>query len=282
MNIISRIKQGLTTFSPSYSRVAHVILDDPKKIKHMSIACLAGLARTSEPTVLRFCRLLGFGGFRDFKVRLTEEEAAKATYGHPDAIDGSQGYIRQMGAINMLIFSKVVGMLEKQDIDKAVDILAKATKVEFWGRCASAAVAQDAYDKFFQAGIPCYVNVTTNDPLLKMSAGMSKPGEVIVAISQTGKNTEMTEAIIIAKSKGAYVIGMTIKDSPVSNECSMTIDLDVQEKKSILSAMVQRYAHLFALDTLAVGVLIKKGALKENSLVTELSNADTNEEMNES
>ena len=279
MSILGRIQQDLTAYSPSYSRVAQIILDDPGKIKYMSIACLAGLAQTSDPTVLRFCRSLGFDGFKDFKVCLAEEEAAKASYDHPEAIDGSQGYIRQMGAINMSMFSKVEGLLEKQDIDEAVDILARATKVEFWGRCASAAVAQDAYDKFFKAGIHCYV--TTDYPLLKMSAGMSKPGEVIVAISHTGTNTEMTEAIKIARSRGAYVLGMTIKDSPVSKECSMTIDLDIQEDKSILSAMVLRYAHLFALDTLAVGVLIKRGALKENSLVTELPNADAAQEINE-
>ncbi|MDD4493298.1 MAG: SIS domain-containing protein [Eubacteriales bacterium] len=265
MRTISKIAQNINEYPPSFRRVAQAIIDNPEQVKFMSIASLSGLAKVSDPTILRFCRSLGFNGFKDFKFHLTEEEAKMKPYVDQEEIDGSDGYIRQMCALSISTFAEVERILGEQDIDKAVDILANAVKIEFWGRCASAAVAQDAYDKFFTAGIPCYV--TTDLQMLRMSAGLSKPGDVIVAISHTGVNPDLIDGIKIAKSKGAFILGITIENSPVANECSMAIHLNIKEDKGILSAMVVRFAHLFVLDTLAVGVLLQKGAMNKNGLV---------------
>jgi RpiR family carbohydrate utilization transcriptional regulator len=156
-------------------------------------------------------------------------------------------------------------MLACQNIDEAIGRLANAKKIEFWGQCASAAVAQDAYNKFFAVGIPCYV--TTENIMQKMSATLFSSNDVIVAISHTGVNTELIKNIELAKKQGAFVLGISLENSPVAMACTQTISINITEKGDLFSAMVLRMAHIFVLDTLAVGVLLHKGALQEGELM---------------
>lgn len=261
--LIVRIRNTMETYTPRYKQVAHTILSRPRDVKFMSIAEVAELSRVSAPTVVRFCRLLGFEGFKEFKLRLAAEEGlyGKAVLQGPMA----PAFIRQMGSVTVTAIEEVMQMLARQDIDGAIARLANAKKIEFWGQCASAAVAQDAYNKFFAVGIPCYV--TTENTMQKMSAALFSSDDVIVAISHTGVNVDLIKNIDLAKKQGAFVLGISLENSPVALACTQTIRINITEKGDLFSAMVLRMAHIFVLDTLAVGVLLHKGALQEAELM---------------
>jgi RpiR family carbohydrate utilization transcriptional regulator len=263
VGLIVRIKDEIGAYTPSYKQIAHTILMYPKDVKFMSVATVAELSKVSTPTVVRFCRLLGFEGFREFKLRLAEEEGlyGKALFQSPMA----PAFICRMGSITITAIEEVIQMLACQDIDEAIGRLANAKKIEFWGQCASAAVAQDAYNKFFAVGIPCYV--TTENTMQRMSAALFSSNDVIVAISHTGINAELIKNIELAKRQGAFVLGISLENSPVAKACTRTISINITEKGDLFSAMVLRVAHIFVLDTLAVGVLLRKGALQEGEIM---------------
>ncbi|NLY71202.1 MAG: transcriptional regulator HexR [Clostridiales bacterium] len=258
-NIIQKITKEIDSYSASYQRIGKLILEQPEKIVKMSIGRLSQLASVSDPTIMRFCAMLGFSGFKDFKLQLAKELAIKENYLHLgiEDNDNPNSYIRKVGITTISSLSEVINSLNEDLINSLVDTLSEADKIEFWGQGASAVVAQDAYHKFFRAGISC---VASSDPHMQcMSAGVMTKGDVVVAISHTGKSYDLIRNVKIAKEQGGIIIGITMDKSPLAKECTMAVGVNVDEDTDIYLPMISRLAHLLVLDILAVGVMLKKG-----------------------
>ncbi|MGB2516287.1 MAG: MurR/RpiR family transcriptional regulator, partial [Pseudomonadales bacterium] len=57
----------------SEKKVADFVMQTRSSVVQMRIVDLAAAAEVSEPTVLRFCRALGFDGFQDFRDILAKD-----------------------------------------------------------------------------------------------------------------------------------------------------------------------------------------------------------------
>ena len=72
-NLISRINQNRPSLRKSEAKVADFVLSNTNEVITMRIVDLASRALVSEPTVIRFCRALGFDGFQSFKLSLAQQ-----------------------------------------------------------------------------------------------------------------------------------------------------------------------------------------------------------------
>jgi RpiR family carbohydrate utilization transcriptional regulator len=62
--MLDTIASSLDSLRRAEAAVARTVLADPEAAVRDSLAQLAGKAGVSEPSVLRFCRSAGFGGFQ--------------------------------------------------------------------------------------------------------------------------------------------------------------------------------------------------------------------------
>jgi DNA-binding MurR/RpiR family transcriptional regulator len=60
----------LGNLKPSEKKVAGYILSNADKLSDLSIIQLAKISKTSETTIVRFCRTLGYKGYQDFKIKI--------------------------------------------------------------------------------------------------------------------------------------------------------------------------------------------------------------------
>ncbi|HUN10850.1 MAG TPA: hypothetical protein PLE50_01080, partial [Rhabdaerophilum sp.] len=67
-SLLARVEIASRSLSPSEAGVASAVLAKPSEIVGMSIAALARRVGVSEPSIARFCKSLGFSGFREFKI----------------------------------------------------------------------------------------------------------------------------------------------------------------------------------------------------------------------
>ena len=74
------ISDTLDSLRKSERKVAELILQDPSQMLPMRIADLAAAVGVSEPTVIRFCRALGFDGFQSFKLQLAQYLGSSGNY----------------------------------------------------------------------------------------------------------------------------------------------------------------------------------------------------------
>lgn len=259
MNILEKITNNRAAFSKSERKVADAILANPQTAIHSSIATLARISDVSEPTVNRFCRRLDTKGFPDFKLHLAQSLANGTPYvnRHVDENDGPEEYTNKIFESTMASLEVARQSIDINVINRVVDLLTQAQKISFFGLGASASVAHDALNKFFRFNVPV---VYFEDILMqRMSCMNCNSGDVVVLISHTGRTKSLVEIAQIAKMNDATVVGITSKDSPLANECTFVLSLDVPEDTDMYMPMASRIAQLTLIDVLATGFTLRRG-----------------------
>ncbi|KLN96398.1 MurR/RpiR family transcriptional regulator [Moellerella wisconsensis] len=259
MNILEQMQQNMETLSKSEKKVAQVILHAPQQVIHLSIATLARMAAVSEPTVNRFCRKMDTKGFPDFKVRLAQNIANGTPYvnRHVEQNDSTRAYTHKIFESAMAGLDNVRQSIDSEAINRAVDLLTQARKVSFFGFGASAAVAHDAMNKFFRFNIPvvCFDDIV----MQRMSCINSDEGDVLVLISHTGRTKALVDMARVARENDAVVIAITSAGSPLSQEATVSLLIDVPEDTDIYMPMISRLAQLTVIDVLATGFILRRG-----------------------
>ncbi|BBO27539.1 transcriptional regulator, RpiR family [Marisediminitalea aggregata] len=259
MNILEKITQHKSAFSKSERKVAEVILANPQSAIHSSIATLAKMSDVSEPTVNRFCRRLDTKGFPDFKLHLAQSLANGTPYvnRHVDENDGPDEYTTKIFESTMASLEVARQSVCVNTVNRVVDLLTQAQRISFFGLGASASVAHDALNKFFRFNVPV---VYFEDILMqRMSCMNCGSGDVVVLISHTGRTKSLVEIAQIAKNNDATVVGITSANSPLAQECTFVLSLEVPEDTDMYMPMASRIAQLTLIDVLATGFTLRRG-----------------------
>jgi len=266
MNVLEQITINLNKLSRSERKVADAILSSPKSAIHSSIATLAKLADVSEPTVNRFCRRMDTKGFPDFKLHLAQSLANGTPYvnRHVEESDSVEDYTNKIYEATLASLDRSRQMVDTAAINKAVDILTQAKKISFFGLGASAAVAQDALNKFFRFNVP--VQSFQDGLMQRMACINSNDGDVVILISHTGRTKSLVELAIMAKSNDATVIGITAKGSPLADECNLVISSEIPEDTDLYMPMASRIGQLIIIDVLATGFTLRRGTKFRDNL----------------
>ncbi|AKH70819.1 transcriptional regulator, RpiR family [Spongiibacter sp. IMCC21906] len=263
-NIIRAIESARDGLRRSERLVADYILANRREVIHMRIVDLAQEAHVSEPTVVRFCRAVGCDGFQNFKLTLAQHIAHSPEYAAFSFTDddSARQYTFTVFDATMEALKKVRDSIEVDAVEKAVDLLANARRVELYGFGASAAVASDAQHNFFRLQISASVY---SDPHMQAMSAMSlHSDDVVVAISQSGRTRSLLDAIKLAQKSGATVIALAPSGSPVADASDLPIYIDVDLDEGNYTPLPSRLAHMTVLDILAVGIANTKKGLREH------------------
>jgi len=261
-NILETIRNDYQSYPRSSQAVAKVIIDQPERVLCMSIVELAQAAQVSDPTVVRFARRVGFEGYKDFKRELANELSAaevRPVQSVADRVASPDDSLGSIMASYTIDLKELTSTVDEKNFSKAVEVLSKARKVEFWGQCTSSTLATDAYDKLFRAGVACVVSTEPN--LQRLYSRQFDESDVIVAISHLGHNEDIARSIEQAQILGASVIAIATEDSIVANACKIPLATKKVEMTPI-SEMSMKAAHVLIVDALAVA----SAAAKERNL----------------
>ncbi|MDF1831663.1 MAG: SIS domain-containing protein [Porticoccaceae bacterium] len=269
------ISNELQAMRKSERKVGQFVLAQPDKVIRMRIVDLAQQAEVSEPTVVRFCRAVGCHGFQDFKLALAQQLASSPSIGQIAVTDSDSTAEYSFKVFDSTVDSllKVRDNLDLDMLDRAVQALCAAKRVEFYGFGASAAVAFDAQHRFFRLQL---ATAAYSDPHLQnMSATSLSPDDVVVAFSQSGRTKALLDSIALVKARGAKVIALAPSQSPVADAATIPITIDVKEDIQIYTPLSSRIAHLAVIDVLAIGVAQQKGPQLEEHLQQLQKNLDS-------
>lgn len=258
-NLLKSIADARPRLRKSEQKVADFVLSNPHEVIHMRIVDLASEAQVSEPTVVRFCRALQYDGFQDFKLTLAQGLASSAQF-EQFALDSTD----TVSQFKQKIFDSMIGnlinirdQLDAVTLEQAIDTLVKASRIEFYGFGASAAVCSDAQHKFYRLQISA---AAYSDPHMQAISAVSMvPGDVVVAISQTGRTKDLLHTARLVQASGASVIALCPANTPLAELADITIAVDVEEDKDLSTLMSSRVLHLVVIDVLAVGVAMRLG-----------------------
>ncbi|MDO1510504.1 MULTISPECIES: SIS domain-containing protein [unclassified Neisseria] len=258
--MLSKISESLANLSGAERKVAESALAEPKWFVHAAVAEIAERASVSQPTVIRFCRSLGYKGLPEFKLALS------ASIGH----EGMPYVHEELNTDDDIskVVEKVLGntaasvlgarrFLKEAELEKAIAMLTHARRIEFYGVGNSGIVAHDAQHKFFRFGISTVAYVDTHIQL--MAASVLGSQDVLVVISNSGSSIELLDAVSIAKENGAAVIAITRAGSPLAQLADCVLSVAAQENSELYTPMISRLLQLVVVDILAIGLALRLG-----------------------
>ncbi|KQV49318.1 RpiR family transcriptional regulator [Pelomonas sp. Root1217] len=256
--ILGQIRRARSELSPAELRVADLVLAQPRSVLNDPIAEIARAAGVSQPTVIRFCRSLGCEGLSDFKLRLASGLTGTVPVTHTQV--NTNDSMLELGAKVLgntaSAILQVRSHLNRDTIDRAIDMLLSAHRIEFFALGHYGVVAQDAQFKFLRFGMPC--GAYTDPRLQLLAADVLREGDVAVVISSGGRLPELLSVVEKAQERGAKVVAITASQSPLAKKADVTLIVDHIEDIATHLPMVSRILHLLVIDILAVGVAMRR------------------------
>lgn len=257
--MLAKIKAARDTLRKSEQKVADVVIADPEQSVQSSIQAIATLASVSEPTVIRFCRALDCVGFQQFKLKLAQDLARRGTFFYQDVTvdDSSKELANKLldGAIASLV--QIRNQINEEQLDRAIAMYEACERIELYGSGGSAVVAEDAQLKFFRLGKPA---IAYSDPHIQhASAALLDKNALVIAISHSGRSSDILKTVEIARQSQAKVISVTATRSPLAQVSDVALTVDVNEDSDIFSPVKSRLGQMVVLDVLAVGVAVRGG-----------------------
>ncbi|PWC73371.1 transcriptional regulator [Azospirillum sp. TSH100] len=268
LDILDEIRRLRGALKRSEGQIADLVLADPRRVLELNVTSLAQAAEVSEATVVRFCRSVGCAGFPDFKLRLAQSQARDAMR---DEVHGGTPYISQdvapdddVGMLARKIFSSSAAALttassalDDEALERAIILLANASRVLCVGTGGSSALAQDAAHKLLRFGAdaqPCADPVLARMLLVNLAAD-----GVLLALSNTGRSGTINELAAAARAQGTAVVAITAPRSPLAAMASVVIASQPVEDTEMYTPMASRLVHLTLIDVLSTGVALRLG-----------------------
>jgi RpiR family carbohydrate utilization transcriptional regulator len=274
--MLDRITASLPSLAPAEQRVGALVLRDPRAFASLPVTELAARAGVSKPTVVRFCRSMGYDGLSDFKLKLagTVSEGVPFIHRSVDADDKTGDVLVKVIDNTVAAFLKYRNDASTHAIECAVDALMASYRargrIEFFGVGNSGIVAQDAQHKFFRLGIN---TVAYSDGHMQvMSASLLGAGDCVVIVSNSGRTRDLMDAADIARQHGATVIGVTASGSPLARISHIHLAADHPEGYDRYSPMTSRLLHLTIIDILATCMALRIGGERLQPLLKEMKN----------
>ena len=274
--MLDRIQAALPSLAPAEQRVGKLCLADPRAFAKLPVSVLADRSHVSKPTVVRFCRSVGYDGLSDFKRKLagTVNEGVPFIHRSVDTDDKTSDVMVKVIDNTVAAFLKYRNEASTLAIDRAIAALMVAydakKRIQFFGVGNSGVVAQDAQHKFFRLGVN---TVAYSDGHMQvMSASTLGPGDCVVVISNSGRTRDLMDACDIARKNGATTIVITASGSPLASAGHIHLSADHLESFDQYSPMVSRLLHLMIVDILATCMALRIGSDTLQPILSEMKN----------
>ncbi|HBF51922.1 MAG TPA: glucokinase [Massilia sp.] len=264
--LMERVQHLQHELSPAEQRVAALVLEHPRKVLSEPIAEIARLADVSQPTVIRFCRSLGFQGLAEFKLKFAGSLTGSIPVRHSQVRMSDSTHDLSAKVIDNTVSAilKFRDGLDVHAIDRAIELLRRANKVEFYAMGNARVVALDGQHKFFRFRIPTTAHGDAH--LFQLAAELLQPGDVVVAISTAGQAPELLAAVDAARAAGASVIAITSSKSALAKKANVCLAVDHTEDSTTFLSMISRILQLLLIDIMAVGISLGASAGEDGDI----------------
>ncbi|MEC0371605.1 MurR/RpiR family transcriptional regulator [Paenibacillus chibensis] len=275
-NILIKIREMKDSLTPVEKMVAEYVLQNLEEIPHLSIKSLAQLTKTSDASVLRFCKTMGYSGYRSFIVSISASlgsmEEQKDPYTDIQPGDDLTVIISNTSRNNIKSIEDTMSVIDNHEVDRAVQVLRTCNRIVFFGIGASGLVGIDAEQKFSRINKMCHTYTDGHSQLT--AATLLDKGDVAVFISNSGTTTEILEALEITKKSGATIIAITkYNKSELADKANIVLNISTPEVTIRSGAMGSRIAMLTIIDILFAGVAsaeyknVKKYLTKTHNII---------------
>lgn len=209
---LQRVAQAYPRLTPAERKVADVLLASPLVFARTPMALIGDQAGASAPSIMRFCRALGYSGLTELKQALVSslgrhDTAALFHLPPPRQHDAASDVLDAAHAT----LSHLRGLLDSAAVNDAITLLARAPQVVCVASCQLGLAAQYARDSLLRHGVAAILPAAGRWPELAPD-GQAAPAAGLF-LCQGMPDAAMLEAIALCQRGGAGAV--MISDVPL-------------------------------------------------------------------
>lgn len=260
LDLIGEIKNSFDSFHASEAAIARVVIEDPVQAFALNVAQLAHLSKTSEASVVRFSKAMGFKGYPEFRMALVSEISRIESLGIQPELDGgitlidsAAAVIRKIAYADALAIQSTAERLDVKVFTSVVDAWAKANTIGIFGVASGGFVAMDLQLKINRLGKSAVAWRDAHSALTSIS--VLKKNDVLVAISHSGNTVDIVDVMKEFKERGVTIVLITNSlRSAATAIANLTLFTSARETTFRSGATASRIAQLTVVDCLCVAL----------------------------
>jgi DNA-binding MurR/RpiR family transcriptional regulator len=267
IGLLLQIKKMLPSLPNQERKVGEYLLQHPRDAMDLTIVSLAKLSRVSTTTVSRFCRRMGFAGCRQMKIALAREWGTPSTliYIEPQAEDNLTSVAQKIFAANIQTLYDIQRSLDLNVLEQVVEATMHARRVDIYAAGGAGIAARELHLKYMHLGINA--NAFLDSQMQVMSAASLTPKDVGIGISHTGMQSQVAEALSLAREGGAMTVALTsYPGTPVANAADMVLYTASLAAAITYGSPAVRNAQLAIVDVIYEAMLLKGADLAHEQM----------------
>ncbi len=263
LDCLALIDKRLPTLSGTSRQVAEAILRDPWAVLDMTISEVAAASEVSLPSVTRFCRAMGYAGYRELVQELArslgraDSRSLDEIPSPADHAGALSGMAAEIVAIQVGALQDTLRALDFAAVERAVDALCATRHAMAVGSGGAYVSALGMAFKLGWSGVP--IAGASPDMFVHQLAAVG-PGDVVIALSHQGRTRDTLGVMRLARAHGATVIAITaVPNSPMLAEADIALAAFSADLARAGTLLVANSAELLVADILAAAVADRRG-----------------------
>lgn len=241
--------------TPSENKLAKKLIGlDINEVVYMSITELSEKISSSEATILRFCRKIGFKGFQDFKLALSRDIALNQKNEDMSATSSFLASISKS-------LEKSSDSLDEEDINTVCKKMLNSRRLCAFGVGSSYVAPLFLKQRLLTVG-KLVLAEQSSHTMTAIASNLNNK-DVVLCFSVSGATKDILDVAKIAKRSGAYIVSITsYPSSPLGKLSDMIFNGCSKEASAYRGSLTHCMGQLFIAGILAescVSMLGKEG-----------------------
>lgn len=255
--VSNRIQANLPQMSTAMVKIAELLLEHPTAPLELSITELAERAGSSPATVTRFCRMIGYSGYVQFRVGVASDvgrgdahESWRADIGRAfDPEDAPRDILRTLLNVHVRSLESTARLIDLELVVEVARAIATCRHLDIYGIGGSGGMAAEMQNRLYRIGVNAHCWSEAHSGLA--SAAILDKNSVAIGISNTGRTEETIQMLLQARSSGALTIALTSSaDSPLAELADICLVTDATQQYLQPDDLSAKHSQLFVLDLL--------------------------------
>lgn len=240
-SVIENIKHNFEELFPAEKKTAQYILDHLEEVTLLNISQLAKKAHASEASIVRMAKHLGYNGFFQMRLLLSNDVAQKDSDMLNNAPLLTSEKIFSACANHIRSLSSFIST---NDLLCAAKLICEARICHIIGAGNTIPIASDLGFRLQRNGQSCMYSSLPEQYFNNIALGDSS--DLVIAISRSGASTQVLKALSLAKKKEMKILVITADPNSQIMDFSDAI-LQINDTNEMHDQNVRADSHLLEL-----------------------------------
>ena len=265
---IINLKNKYEKLSKQEKKVADFFMSTSKSDIPLYITDVAKISNTSEATIVRFAKKLGFNGYQQLKIAIAQDDNYRPINQNITLGDSAYDIFSKVCDDLYCSLEKTKSTLNPIALQTCCDKILSADKILVIGLGNSAAIAIDAAHKMLKLGLNA-VSYTDNH-MQTIAVSHTNEKSIVIGISHSGRSKDIIQALQIAKDNGATTVAITnISKTPLYKVSDIILRTLSDETNYRILGLTSRITQLVIVDAIYSYLVCHLPDAKEKIISTE-------------